>query len=62
LITAPAKDARAICDALESEGIACADIGVVEDGPAIVRRRTATGFEHWPRPAVDGITKAFVDS
>ena len=62
LITAPASDARTICDALENEGIASADIGVVVDGPASVRRRTAAGFEHWPRPPVDGITKAFGDS
>jgi hydrogenase expression/formation protein HypE len=62
LLTAPAGDVRPICDALESEGIACADIGVVLDGPAIVRRKTAAGFERWPRPAVDGITKAFGDA
>jgi hydrogenase maturation factor len=59
LITAPPTDARAICHALEKEAIACADIGVVADGPAIVRRTTAEGLDDWPRPAVDGITKAF---
>jgi len=59
LITAPPSDARAICHALEKEAIACADIGVVMDGPACVQRRTAAGLEIWSRPAVDGITKAF---
>jgi len=59
LITAPPMDARAIRDALESEAIACADIGVVMDGPAMVERTTAAGLETWPRPAVDAITKAF---
>jgi hypothetical protein len=44
---------------LEKEAIACTDIGVVVDGPAIVRRTTAEGLDDWPRPAVDGITKAF---
>jgi hypothetical protein len=59
LITAPPKDARAIRAALDGEAIACTDIGVVMDGPAIVERTTAAGSETWPRPAVDAITKAF---
>lgn len=59
LITAPASAAEPICKALANEGIACADIGVVADGPEIVQRKTVEGFEMWPRPAVDEITKAF---
>ena len=59
LITAPAPDAAAICEALENAAIACADIGVVLDGAATVERATQAGFATWPRPAVDGITQAF---
>ena len=62
LITAPAPDATAIRDALESAAIACADIGVVLDGAATVERVTQTGVATWPRPAVDGITHAFAKS
>jgi hydrogenase expression/formation protein HypE len=60
LITAPPPDARAICAALENQAVACADIGVVVDGPPVVQQRTTTGFETWPRPAVDGITKVLI--
>ena len=59
LITTPAADAAGIRGALESTGIACADIGVVVDGAATVERATQTGVATWPRPAVDGITQAF---
>jgi len=61
LITAPASDARAISDALQNAGIACADIGAVAEGPASVQRTTAAGFERWPWPAVDGVAKAFAE-
>lgn len=50
LLTAPATDAHAIRRALEAEGIACAEIGVVEDGPTHV---------NLPRPERDEITKAW---
>ena len=59
LLTAPPPDAAAICSTLVSEGIACADIGAVADGPDVVERKTPAGYEAWPRPAVDDITKAF---
>ena len=59
LLTAPPADAAAICKALANENIACADIGVVADGPPIVERKIRAGYEIWPRPAVDEITKAF---
>jgi hydrogenase expression/formation protein HypE len=50
LLTAPAADAPAIRRALEVEGIPCAEIGVVEDGPAGV---------NLPRPERDEIAKAW---
>ena len=59
LLTAPPADAAAICKTLAHEDIACADIGVVADGPDVVERKTPAGYEAWPRPAVDDITKAF---
>ena len=59
LITTPASDVQPIREALEAEGIACADIGVAADGPADVQRITRAGWETWPRPEVDAITKAF---
>ena len=59
LITAPEPDATGIRQALEGNGIGCADIGVVLDGDPIVERVTQTGVTAWPRPAVDGITQAF---
>jgi len=58
LLTAPPADAAAICRTLAHEGIACADIGVVADGPDVVERKTPAGYKAWPRPAVDDITKA----
>ena len=59
LITAPGADARAISQALQRQGIGCAEIGVAVDGPAQVQRSTAAGFVAWPRPAVDAIAKVF---
>jgi hydrogenase maturation factor len=59
LITAPDPDARAISQALQRQGIGCAEIGVVTDGPARVQRGTAAGFVAWPRPAVDAIAQVF---
>ncbi len=59
LITVPAHTAGTTREALERAGIACADIGVVLDGPVTVQRTTALGTEVWTRPPVDAITKAF---
>ena len=59
LITVAAPDARGTRAALEHAGIACADIGVVLDGPPVVQQRSSDGFDTWVRPAVDAITKAF---
>ena len=59
LITASASDARSIGEASRQAAITCVDIGVVVDGSALVQRSTASGFETWPRPAMDAFTKAF---
>jgi hydrogenase maturation factor len=59
LLTAPPADANAICEALTNARIACAEIGGVADGPAALERKMRTGYEPWPRPAADEITKAF---
>jgi hydrogenase maturation factor len=59
LLTVPPSDAAAICKTLANQDIACVDIGVVADGRDIVERKTPAGYEAWPRPAVDGVTKAF---
>jgi hydrogenase maturation factor len=59
LLTAPVSDAVAIRKALVKDGIACADIGLVAEGPHSVEQPTPAGFAPWPRPAVDEITKVF---
>ena len=50
LLTAPAADAPRVRRALEADGIPCAEIGVVEEGPAGV---------NLPRPERDEIAKAW---
>lgn len=58
LLAVEAGDSRAICAALRSEGIFCADIGrVIKKGPAFVRDRF-TG-KILPRPARDAITRVY---
>ena len=59
LLTTPPSAANAIREALTNAQIACAEIGVVADGPPGVERKTRTGYELWARPAADDITKAF---
>jgi len=54
LLTAPAEDAADIRRALETEGIPCAEIGAVKDGPAEVR--TSQG-KLLPRPPRDEIAR-----
>ena len=58
LIAAAAEDAPAIRAALESEGIACSEIGRVTDGPAGVWQADGEVF---PRPARDDIAKVYED-
>jgi hydrogenase maturation factor len=59
LVTVPSRDAPTVREALAGAGIACADIGVVLDGPPVVERRTAAAFVRWARPPADAIAKVF---
>jgi hydrogenase maturation factor len=59
LMTAPPADAAAIRHALAAAGIPCAEIGVVESGPASVWRKEAGGRAPYPRPAKDEIGRVF---
>ncbi len=59
LMAAAADDAPAIRAALEHEGIACAEIGRVEDGAPGVWQADGAAF---PRPARDEIARAYENS
>jgi hydrogenase expression/formation protein HypE len=59
LLAAPQPDAAGICAALASSGIACAEIGAVEQGPAAVWRATPGGRVRLPRPARDEVARVF---
>lgn len=59
LLATPQVHAQPILKALETEGIACAEIGSVETGPAAVWQRSNAGRELLPRPERDEITKLF---
>lgn len=59
LLTTPDEDARKICQALESQGIPCAEIGWVEAGDAVVWLVTGAGKEQLPRPARDEIARIY---
>jgi hydrogenase expression/formation protein HypE len=59
LLAAPNTEAARIILALEAEGIACAEIGYVENGPCAVWRRTLAGREILARPERDEIAKFF---
>lgn len=56
LMAAVPEDVHTIRAALEAEGILCAEIGQVEEGPVSVRQ--ASG-EDLPRPARDEITRVY---
>lgn len=56
LIAAASEDSAAIRTALEAEGIACAEIGWIEEGPAGVWQSSG---EPLPRPARDDIARVF---
>jgi hydrogenase maturation factor len=58
LSTAPG-DASRICQALEMEGIPCAEIGGVENGKPQVWRSIGSGKELLPRPLRDEIARVF---
>ena len=59
LFTTPAGDAPSIRRALETEGIACAEIGEVQDGPVEVWCKTAGGRARLSRPARDEIARVY---
>jgi hydrogenase maturation factor len=59
LVTVSPQGAMKTKQALISAGIACADIGVVVDGPAALYRRAVDGWEVWPCPTVDAIAAVF---
>ena len=59
LLTTRREDVNPICQALEQNGIQCAEIGSVESGPAKVWRITASGRELLPRPTRDEIARVF---
>jgi hydrogenase maturation factor len=62
LLTCAAGDARAICQALEAEGIPASVIGQVEEGPAAVWHTASvgqSGRQLFPRPERDEIGKVY---
>jgi hydrogenase expression/formation protein HypE len=58
LLTAGPSDAARICRTLQGEGITCAELGAVDDGPAGVYGLGEPAAS-LPRPARDEITKVF---
>jgi hydrogenase expression/formation protein HypE len=60
LLTVKPGDVNRICQALEGEGIHCAEIGIVEKGPFSVWQLTDEGRVHLPRPSRDEIASLFV--
>ncbi len=59
LLTTPPAEAATIVAALQAQGIPCAEIGAVEDGPAVVWRNHEAGRVEQPRPPRDEITRVF---
>lgn len=59
LLTAAVEDSYSICKALEAEGILCAEIGFVEEGPASVWNMHSENREKLPRPERDEIARIF---
>jgi len=59
LLTCRAEDGAAIRQAVEAEGIACAEIGQVEDGPPAVWQASQAGRELLMRPLRDEIGKVY---
>ena len=57
LLTAPPEDAAVIQVALSNEGIHCAIIGLVQEGPPVVWQKTNADPIPFSRPARDEITK-----
>jgi hydrogenase expression/formation protein HypE len=59
LLTASLEDAGSICQALDQDGIRCAEIGAIEGGPPEVWQITGAGRELLPRPERDEIARVF---
>ncbi|HKJ77263.1 MAG TPA: AIR synthase family protein, partial [Gammaproteobacteria bacterium] len=59
LLTVAAEDAAAVVAALKTAGVACADIGEVREGPAVVEQRTDAGVQPMPMPERDEIARLF---
>ena len=59
LFTAPPSGAPAVCAALQAEGILCAEIGEVSEGPFAVWQRLPGGEVPLPRPERDEITRVY---
>jgi hydrogenase maturation factor len=59
LLTTPADDAPAVRRALAEAGIQCAEIGVVQSGPAAVWHTTDDDFALLSRPARDEIARVY---
>ena len=59
LLTVPKEDVRVVCQALESEGIDCEEIGFVEAGPPRVLQTTDDNPVRLPRPKRDEIARLF---
>ena len=62
LLTVPKEEVRTICQALESEGIACEEIGFVEPGPPRVLQATNDNPVRLPRPKRDEVARLFEDN
>lgn len=61
LLTCQAQDAQNIRKAILEEGIACADIGEVKEGPASVLSWHESQYTRLARPERDEISKAFLE-
>mgnify|MGYP001179853877 CR=1 FL=1 len=59
LVATKPDDTDSICGALEDEGIDCAEIGVVEDGPVGVWCESSTDRKEVIRPEQDEIARIF---
>jgi hydrogenase maturation factor len=59
LLTCPQNDAPLIHSALDREGIPCADIGFIEEGPVSVLQMTSSGNTPLPQPDRDAIATLF---
>jgi hydrogenase maturation factor len=59
LLGVRAADVASICHALETEGVACIEIGRVSAGPASVWHKAEQGYERLVRPDRDEIAKVY---